>query len=192
LGASAAIAGATLGPLTISSDGKTATAVLSCTGVEETKTITGIDTSGAYNAGWNNCKPTSVTGGTPSYQGGNQYTVALTAKNSVGTIVGTGTCSVDARDAYDDGCDTEAASLAISPNTDTSLDFGETTTVTATTANNSTGKSVTITAPEMPDIRISGGSTNQTSCRFYITCGDKSRTITVRAGIINPSGSPTG
>ena len=56
-----------------------------------------------YQNGWDACKPTSITGGTPSYKGNNQYTISLTAKNSAGTVVGTGSCSVNAQDAYEDG-----------------------------------------------------------------------------------------
>jgi hypothetical protein len=82
LGASAAITGATLGPLTISSDGKTATAVLSHTEVEETKTIEGIDTSEAYNIGANSV---TISG---SWDGTGTYTAKTSAGKPVSTTIG--------------------------------------------------------------------------------------------------------
>jgi hypothetical protein len=47
-------------------------------------------------------EPTTISA-TSSYSGNNEYAVAITAKNSAGATVGTGSHTVDARDAYDDG-----------------------------------------------------------------------------------------
>jgi hypothetical protein len=71
-----------LGPLTISSDGKTATAILSCGGVEETNTITGIDTSGAYDIGANSV---TISG---SWDGAGTYTAKTSTDKPVSTTIG--------------------------------------------------------------------------------------------------------
>ena len=97
-------------------------------------------------AGKTRYEPTTISA-TSSYSGNNEYAVAITAKNSAGATVGTGSHTVDARDAYDDGCDAEAKSLALSQTANKTLAYGESITIKATTTNNTTGKSVKITAP---------------------------------------------